>query len=376
VFAVLFPVNNWDALGYIGCATASATSDPKAIHDSAYEALKGVQEFEKLTKESVDSIDWYGNAYHFTELLPFYSVKAIFIGAILCIHKLGVSWLHTGHVVSGMAYSATGVLVTFWLSKYVSGYRSTLLWLCVMTVPTVAQTARIFTPDALSCALVVFAAWLILEQRRYWWGASAAILTVWVRPDYLLFAGILTVALWMIRRLRLVEAAVLIGLTLGSYAFLTQVSGNYGWLLLFRHSFMGYLTAPGEFVVDTGAVLHSYPHVLLAAIRYELLNSFLLAYYALGGFLLLVGIRRECKAVLATTLLFGVAHVLIFPTFENRFFGPITVIVSMSMVTMQLKRRSTPHLAQQSHDSPLPLAANLTDQFEGAPKCWPTQGEE
>jgi hypothetical protein len=50
------------------------------------------------------------------------------------------------------------------------------------------------------------------------------------------------------------------------------------------------------------------------------------------------GIKREYKAVLTATLLFGLAHILIFPSWENRFFGPIAVIVSMSLITELLNK--------------------------------------
>jgi hypothetical protein len=342
VVAASFPLNNLDALGYIGCAAAaSGSSDAKVVHDTAYGALSGTPQFSKLTKateEDAHRVDWYHNQYHFTELLPFYSVKALYVAAIMALHKLGVSWVHAGRVISGIAFIATGVIVTFWLRKYLTGSRSTFLWLGIMLVPTVSQTARLFTPDALCCAFVVFASWLILEQRQCWWGISVALITVWIRPDYLLFTGILAVALWLVRKLTLVEVAIVTGLTCGSYFCLTHFSGNYGWPLLFRHSFMGYLTAPGESVVTTGDVLGNYPHVLLGAIRFELLNSFLLAYYALGGFLLLSCMTPECKAVLASALLFGASHVLVFPSFESRFFGPATIIVSMSLVKLLFDR--------------------------------------
>ncbi len=241
-----------------------------------------------------------------------------------------------------------GLLVSVWLGKYFTGLGAIFLWLGVMIVPTVAQTARLFTPDALSCALVVFAAWLILEQRQYWWGMSVAVLVVWVRPDYLLFSGILAVALWLTRKVSLAEAAAAVGLTLGSYLFIVHFSGNYGWPLLFRHSFLGYLLAPGEFVVNTDAVLRAYPRILIEAVKYQLLDSFLLGYYALGAFLLLTEVASEYHALLMTVLLFGAAHVMVFPSVEDRFFGPITVVVSMSFVATQLKRPTESRISSQA----------------------------
>jgi len=336
VFALLAANNDFDALCYIGCSTASQTSDPFTIHDAAYGAMRGNSlRYEELTRQSDYRADLYANPYHFTEALPFYSVKALFVLAILCLHNLGISWAYTGHVVSAVAYIATGLLGAFWMSKYVTGPKSTFLWLGIMAVPTMSEAARQFTPDALSCAFVVFAMWLILERQQYWWGSSVAVLAVWIRPDYLLFAGMLAAALWSIRRLSLGEASALVGLSLGSYAFLMHFSGNYGWPLLFRHVFIGYLAAPGEFVVTSHIVLRAYLHVVLASLPHA---RFLVAYYALGGFLLMSGIKREYKAVLTATLLFGLAHILIFPSWENRFFGPIAVIVSMSLITELLNK--------------------------------------
>jgi hypothetical protein len=218
---------------------AGSTQDPVAIQHNAYEALAGTHEYESLNKGDAARVDSYDNPYHFAELLPLYSVKVIFVAAILCLHKLGVSWVQTGHMISGMSYAAMGMLVAFWLGKYVNGYKSTFVWLCIMTVPTVGKTACLFTPDALSCGLAASAAWLILERQRYWWGMSVALLTVWVRPDYLLFIGILAVALWWIRKVSLVEAGIVIALALGSYALIASYSGSYGLPFSFRSNFMG-----------------------------------------------------------------------------------------------------------------------------------------
>jgi hypothetical protein len=335
-FALLAANNDFDALCYIGRSTASQSSDAISIHRSAYEAMsRNSVKLEELTHQSDYRADLFANPYHFAEALPFYSVKALFVISILYLHKLGIGWSYTGHVVSAVAYVAAGLLVAFWISKYVTGPKSTFLWLGIMAVPTMTEAARQFTPDSLSCAFIVLAIWLILERQHYWLGSSVAVLAVWIRPDYLLFAGMLTVALWRIRRLSLGEASALLGLSLGSYTFLVYFSGNYGWLLLFQHDFIGYLAAPGEFVVRLHSVLRAYPHVLLASLPHA---RFLVAYYALGGFLLISGIKREYKAVLAATLLFGLAHILIFPSWENRFFGPIAVIVSMSLITVLAQR--------------------------------------
>lgn len=338
--AVQAPINNWDALGYIGCATSSSTLDPHSIHDSAYGALSGVPQFKELTATGDEVSDWYGNPYHFSEKLPYYSVKALFVLAIRGLHGLGVRWALTGPAVSGIAYVAIGILVILWLSRYVTGYKATLALLGVMTTPTLAETVRLFTPDLLSCALAVFALWLILEQRQHWWGMSVALLTVWTRPDYLLFVGILAVALWLVQRLTLAQAVILTGLAFGSYVCLAHFSGNYGWFVLFQDSFVTTLKAPGEFVVNAGTVLRSYPHVLFRAIESGLLQNFLVMYYALGGILLVGGLRRDYQAVLAATLLFGIAHVLIFPSFENRFFGPVIIMVWMSLITLLLEHET------------------------------------
>jgi hypothetical protein len=101
--------------------------------------------------------------------------------------------------------------------------------------------------------------------------------------------------------------------------------------------------ASAEYVVNTGEVLRGYPHALLTAIIRESRQArflFLVTYWVLGGVLLASRMKLEYRAVLAATILFGLAHVLIFPTFQPRFYGPITVIVSMSLVAWRINPKS------------------------------------
>ena len=328
VWAIRQPHYTWDLLGYVGCAVNS--TDPKVIHDVAFDAIRDAPSDEDIRADNPYRKDVVANPYHFAEQLPFYSIKPVYVALIKVLHQAGMSFQKSAVAISAASNFLLAVLLWQWLTAYLSGWSLAAACTLIMLSPNILVLSRWATPDCLATLVAAVAFYLVLERKSYFWGSSILLLDVWVRTDALVLAGIVFAVLLITRKLDIMQFAALSLLALGSYFTINHFAGNYGWPALFYNSFMGGLTAPGE------AVIHfswsAYVHQLVRGAFLWLISGSFALYVLLGA--LAISLNRTsmysymCAAVLAARAL----SYLLYPNGDQRYTAVLFVLIPVFLV--------------------------------------------
>jgi hypothetical protein len=328
VWAIRQPHYTWDLLGYVGCAVNS--TDPKVIHDVAFDAIRDAPSDEDIHADNPYRKDVTANPYHFAEQLPFYSIKPVYVASIKVLHQAGMPFQKSAVAISAASNFLLAVLLWQWLAAYLSGWSLAAACTLIMLSPNILVLSRWATPDCLATLVAAVAFYLVLERKSYFWGSSILLLDVWVRTDALVLAGIVFAVLLITRKLDILQFAALSLLALGSYFTINHFAGNYGWPALFYNSFMGGLTAPGE------AVIHfswsAYVHQLLRGAFLWLISGSFALYVLLGA--LAISLNRTsmysymCAAVLAARAL----SYLLYPNGDQRYTAVLFVLIPVFLV--------------------------------------------
>jgi hypothetical protein len=328
VWAIRQPHYTWDLLGYVGCAVNS--TDPKIIHDVAFDAIRDAPSDEDIHADNPYRKDVTANPYHFAEQLPFYSIKPVYVALIKVLHQAGMPFQKSAVAISAASNFLLAVLLWQWLAAYLSGWSLAAACTLIMLSPNILVLSRWPTPDCLATLVAAVAFYLILERKSYFWGSALLLLDVWVRTDALVLAGIVFAVLLITRKLDIMQFAALSLLALGSYFTINHFAGNYGWPALFYNSFLGGLTAPGEAVIhfSWSAYIHQW---VRGAFLWLISGSFAL-YLLLGG--LAISLNRSsmysfmCAAVLAARAL----SYLLYPNGDQRYTAVLFVLIPVSLV--------------------------------------------
>ena len=328
VWAIRQPHYTWDLLGYVGCAVNS--TDPKVIHDVAFDAIRDAPSDEDIRADNPYRKDVAANPYHFAEQLPFYSIKPVYVALIKVLHQAGMPFQKSAVAISAASNFLLAVLLWQWLAAYLSGWSLAAACTLIMLSPNILVLSRWATPDCLATLVAAVAFYLILERKSYFWGSALLLLDVWVRTDALVLAGIVFAVLLIARKLDIMQFAALSLLALGSYFTINHFAGNYGWPALFYNSFLGGLTAPGETVIhfSWSAYVHQW---VRGAFLWLISGSFAL-YLLLGG--LAISLNRSsmysfmCAAVLAARAL----SYLLYPNGDQRYTAVLFVLIPVFLV--------------------------------------------
>lgn len=165
------------------------------------------------------------------ELKPLYAIRPLYleivalVGAFLPI-RLALNF------VSAASLVGLGLVVLIWTKKPLH----TALLMAAFPILALGRTGR---PDALSALLVVCALWLIEGCSRPVLGILLLLVSLGVRTDNILVLTAVLVWLAWERRV-LPYVAVLAGLVgIATVFTINDWVGNYGWIVLFRYTFVG-----------------------------------------------------------------------------------------------------------------------------------------
>jgi hypothetical protein len=337
----LYSLYDMDMMGYIGNAIAITGASTTQIHEAAYRAVAA--EVPEMVKDHLLGRDMSGppsqwksrqdramNPDHFAEYLPCFAVRPIFNELVYLLHyKLGVGLIRATIVISVVSYWLTGLLVLIWLAHYVGVGRAALCSLLLMMAPPILNLARFNTPDALSCLVSLAALYLVFERDSLFWGLTLLLLTIYVRTDnVLLVIAVLGYSSLVSKHLEKTKAAVLGAVAVASVIVINHFAGDYGIRVLYYRSFVEVPLAPAEFVPQFG------PTDYLRALRMAVsgtMNSYFLLFVLMG----LVGAfaRRHpvSRAILVVTTFYVATHFFLFPSGQERFWGPFYISTAMIM---------------------------------------------
>jgi len=210
------PTDNLDRYIYEGILRSKSQSI-----DAAYSIVKHASP----RAEESTTLD---SPQHLRELEPLYAIRPLYLGAICIVGKI-VPMQNAISLISAASFFGIGIVVLLWTKQPV------LSGLLVAASP-VLLLGRFGTPDALASVIVISALWLLDRERNL--ALGLLFVSLGVRTDNLLL--LLAVLAWLAweRRLTPPIAAGLGLLGLAIVVGINHWAGNYGWVVLFRFTFI------------------------------------------------------------------------------------------------------------------------------------------
>jgi hypothetical protein len=326
---VVRPTYNWDLLGYSGNVYLLSGMSPEAAHARVYSDVAALGDtgarFRLAADPATGAATRKNDQTSFLEYLPFYSTRIAYIGAAFLLHRLGLSVFHSLMLISSLSFFTVGLIVLRWVRQCLSPVHSLLF--AALTMLALLDIAKEETPDMMSCALLLFGCYWIAKEKPLY-GLVIIASSILVRTDNIVILGVLTAFLWRSGRLRLVPAAILCTVSVGSVGLINHFSGTYGWQLLFQQSFYGPFAHPAEIV----------PHVTWGMYAHIALGS--LATLVRGGpyLILLVVFALESKSPLrhlVRAILFASGvHFILFPNADLRYYVLLICVAWVTCATV------------------------------------------
>jgi hypothetical protein len=168
---------------------------------------------------------------HLGQLEPLYAIRPLYLEAIAVVARTGMPYQPAISLVSAASLFLIGSVLLVWTGRPL--YSGLLL-----AAPAVVGIARSGTPDALAAFFLLTSAWALTKNRTFP-GVTLLLASVWVRTDNVLF--VLVVLIWLLwtKRVSPFQFVVLAALAGTSVLAINHFSGNYGWRVLFRYTFVG-----------------------------------------------------------------------------------------------------------------------------------------
>lgn len=337
VRCILAPFYQLDILGYMGNALLMEDRDPIDIHKRVYaEAARDLPRatYQDMTGERGGSDDLVRskqdrvqNPWHFAEYLPFFAIRPLYNQTLYWVSKTGLGLVRAAILISTTSYILIGLIVFAWMMEYVGVQYAAVATLLIMVSPPVTFVGRFAGSDALATLCALFSLFLIFEKQKLTAGMALLLVSVFVRTDNVVVAGLALLACVMQKRIRLWQGGILACVALGSALMINHAAGDYGIKMLYFRNFLGTPLAPAETPAQFSAPDY------LRAFREGLSNA---ADGVLVPFLLLatIGLAKPgpARTVLFITSAYVALHFVILPNWQDRWFCLFYVTAGVAAV--------------------------------------------
>lgn len=252
---------------------------------------------------------------HLQELEPLYKIRPLYLGLISLVSwKFPIQQSIT--LISAACYFGIGLVVLFWTKRPLE---SGLL----MAAYPLLVLGRIGTPDALAGLLAIGGLWMIAEEIALVAGLFLLFLSVSARTDNLLI--LLAVLAWLAweKRVKLWIAGPIALLALAFTAGINFAAGNYGWIVLFRLSFLG-----GGSPAQISHSLSTHEYLSVFARNFTVIFSHVAIWILLG----ILAWRKSRNPLLIVVALTTVAHFILFPSPEDRYLIWAYIVVGVGVI--------------------------------------------
>jgi len=299
------------------CVVCFKSQTPGDFDRYVYEALvrgkhQSVQEIYPIVKHSYPRAEAsliLDSPEHMGQLEPLYAIRPLYTQAIAVVAYTGMPYQRAISLVSALSLFLIGVVLLAWTGR--PAYSALLV-----ATPAVVGVARSGTPDALSAFFLLACAWALASKRMFA-GLALLLASIWVRTDNVLFAIVILIWLAWTKKLAPSHAAVLTGLAGASVFLINYFSGNYGWRVLFRYSFLG-----GRYVANVrpDVSFSDYFTAVLAGVRQ--IGGQEMAVFVLIGLAAIKWLPAtdSLRPLLTCVAIAAITRFLLFPSPEDRYF--------------------------------------------------------
>jgi hypothetical protein len=240
---------NWDMIPYMAVILSYENSDINSVHDSVYNTIKEqapANDHKLLVDGGIEMRKHSAqNATYFKEQLPFYTVKPLYTKFAYWLYKAGVPLTKAPLLPSVISYFFIGVLIFFWLKKYLHQFLLFPVCLLIMLCRPMLATASVSTSDCLSALILLFAFYFLIEKKIFAGVCIFLILSIFARLDNIIPALFIILLLtttnkWK-ERISFKTFLFLAIIMWGSYFFISHNVQEYGWSIFYYPSFISHL---------------------------------------------------------------------------------------------------------------------------------------
>lgn len=185
-----YPGHNGDMPFYIACVIEKQQGSMVGV----YQKTDSVLSRELPAREYAEHAQRLSQSD--PEILERYRIKPLYIQVVLAIHQLGISYTESTVLPSLFFFFLIGVSIWIFLRQRLTPLNCLLFTLpCCLIYPTLLL-ARLSSPDAFSCFILLNAFFLIYGQRKKQLWLSLFLLAILIRIDNLVPELIFLVGLW------------------------------------------------------------------------------------------------------------------------------------------------------------------------------------
>jgi hypothetical protein len=300
----------------------------ESIVRSRHDSIDNVYEIVKHETARAEASMIMDSPKHLAELQPMYAIRPLYIALIALLARLGLNMQSAINLISAASLFGIGVLILAFTHRPLYSF---LLLVCAQ----VSVLGRMGTPDAFSSLLVLGA---LCGLIRGWttFGIMLLLISLFARTDNLLILLAVLVWCWFDRRLPLWQSAVLGSTGCGIVMAINKWAANYSWTILFRCSFLG-----AGYPAETQGHLTVREYLQVFATNAPSIASHLALWVLLACFVW--GRSQAFGGLLASIAAAAVAHFVLFPSGEDRYFIWAYLIVGTIFIKVWTRAREYAH---------------------------------
>ncbi len=278
-----------------------------------------VEETKQILRKELPSKEYQDHADRITEADPMiferYRIKPLYVLLVFAFQKLGFSFIHATLVSSLICYFLIGLTVWRILITRLEPFKTLLVSVVCMLILPVLILARLSTPDAISCLLLLNAISFIYSggSKAVWY--SLLILAICTRLDNVVSELIILFSLWkwptvhFSNKLSTREFFIMSGVLM-TMAMLVNLTSTHQFLWFMDHNFS----------VPRSEYLKS-----LTLYFYVLPGSFfmyLLIMFVISGLKRGYGWKQEINYFFYTVCTVVFVRFVLYPYYEERYLTP------------------------------------------------------
>lgn len=340
LYAIYQPFYTWDMIPYVALTLSVEQTDQKMVHTMTYESIKQsipAQAYANNTATPYQK-EMEQNEVYFHQQLPFYQIRPLYIGLNYLVYKTGINIVTAIIVVSVLSSLLMSIIILRWLLEHLKTFYAYLFAILIIQSTGVVQIAQVFTPDALSAALLLFSLY-VFSKRQIYFASLLLVLAIFARTDNIILVLMVFTYLTLFAskeyRLKWKPYILLVLVSTVSYLAINHLANNYGWATIFHHTLIAPIHNPSDYhPMITWA--DYFPILLKNAMEaFFRMNSLL--FFGFCSFVTISVVRLNSQNQIYShltilVLLAIIVHFLLFPVLWQRFFIAHYSIICILMV--------------------------------------------
>ena len=347
LFADLRAKHSWDSIPYTALVLSLDEPYGPRIHLRTYALLEqalSADQYRKLTNATPFRQQVHRSWEALRQQLPLFAIKPLYVFAAYGFYKLGLSPVDSLVWVSVLSTILLAIGLTAWSYRYLPGLAASVTAVGLLVVTGTLFMGNIARPAVLSGLLLAACAYFIWAKPSNRWALVIAIASILARPENLLFTLLIAVYLrWFADpMMRIGNPTMLLAVVAASglYWLVGQHYGAYGWKLTFYYAFVDKLPYPeGREIVLT---LSDYLRRLWWSILEEGISLQLGVFFMYVAGAAYLALRSQTTSVrywFAGCVLLCMAHFLVYPSFNIRFFVPYYLLIASAAIAVFFRSR-------------------------------------